>query len=151
MSYSRIKSEPISGSSIKWEDDDKKSTKKQKIRVHLKDTCFFCGRNMSSAKQTINHNIRIHGYLLPTRKQGYKKPDSKKYEYVREKNGKWDVEELACPSCWFHCPENDLEILYQHTRQEHKIIKVEGTKGLKSSGDEEEEPTSASVRARRSV
>jgi Pyruvate/2-oxoacid:ferredoxin oxidoreductase delta subunit len=137
----KIKSEPNS-SKMEGKKDQ------QKIRVHLKDACFFCGRNMSSAKQTINHNIRIHGYKLPTRKQGSKRPESKLFEFVREKNGNWDSEELACPSCWFHCPENDLDVLYQHTLQEHEIVKVEGAKSSDTQGGYEY-AASASVRARR--
>lgn len=44
--------------------------KLEKLRAYLEHTCFICGNIMSSAKQTINHVERIHGYDVPTRDVG---------------------------------------------------------------------------------
>jgi Pyruvate/2-oxoacid:ferredoxin oxidoreductase delta subunit len=103
-------------------------TKFDKPRVHLLDTCYICGNNFSKAVVVIDHVRRIHGYDLPRRRQGYKRPQNKNAEYVRDKNGEWDYQDLACPSCWFHCPEEELRELNQHTRDTHDPIKVDISK-----------------------
>lgn len=102
--------------------------KYDKPRIHLLDTCYICGNNFSKARVVVDHVRRIHGYELPVRRQGYKRPQNKYAEYVRERNGEFDHEEIACPSCWFHCPKENLKALNDHTRETHHPEKVDISK-----------------------
>lgn len=132
MSSSRARTPTATASNNNRESPVPKMTLKEakygKPRVHLLDTCYICGNNFSSARQTIIHVRRIHGYGLPSRRQGHKRPQNKYMAYVRERNGQWDHEEIACPSCWFHCPEENLTDLNDHIHQVHVPNKVDPTK-----------------------
>ncbi|KAI7895533.1 uncharacterized protein EV154DRAFT_398546, partial [Mucor mucedo] len=86
--------------------------------IYLQHTCYICGNAMSGGTQTINHIKAVHGYEIPSRAVGYKRPQDNDQEYVRDMSNA-DVLHYACPSCWFHCPEDDLEALNEHTRDEH--------------------------------
>lgn len=96
--------------------------------IYLQYTCYICGNAMSSAKQTINHIKNIHGYEVPSRAVGRRRPQDNDYEYIRDKISERDALHYACSSCWFHCPEDNLEVLNKHTNDEHNPLKVDITK-----------------------
>lgn len=102
--------------------------KLEKPRVYLQHACFICGNLMSNAKPTINHIDTIHGFNVPTRAIGRKRPQDNEFEYIRNMQMEHDVIHYACPSCWFHCPDDELEALNKHTREEHDPIQVDISK-----------------------
>lgn len=117
-----------SNTKMKASTGTRSDNKMEKPRLYLEHTCYICGNIMSSAKQTINHVDRIHGYELPSREVGRKRPQDNEFEYLRDKMAEKDMSHYACPSCWFHCSEDDLEVLNRHTRDEHNPLKVDMTK-----------------------
>lgn len=115
-----------------------KSVKKknlEKISVYLEYACFVCGSILGSAKSSINHAKIIHGYVIPARPVGSRRPRNSKFEYVADQSGPWTIEEYACPSCWFHSPADDLEALNEHIREEHDPVKVEN-KNMDTANEE---------------
>lgn len=108
-------------------------TKVRKSRVYLEYPCYICGNILSGAKSAINHANRIHGFDIPTRMIGRKRPQDDNYEFTRDRNAEVDEMHYSCSSCWFHCPEDDgggegIRVLNEHVRAEHDPIKVDITK-----------------------
>ncbi|KAL0582166.1 hypothetical protein ABG067_008066, partial [Albugo candida] len=105
-------------------------TKIPKTRVFLEYPCYICGDMLSRAKNAIDHANRIHGFDIPSRLQGRKRPQDDFYEYIRDRNAEVDEMHYSCASCWFHCPEdeNGIQTLNAHVRQEHDPIKVDESK-----------------------
>ncbi|GAN01078.1 hypothetical protein MAM1_0004c00509 [Mucor ambiguus] len=83
--------------------------------------CYICGNILSKARQAISHVEVIHGYKLPVRQVGHKRPQDPHYEYNNdpETDDDYDVSHYACASCWFHCPEAGLKELSDHVNEAH--------------------------------
>ncbi|CEP08427.1 hypothetical protein [Parasitella parasitica] len=92
--------------------------------------CYICGNILHSAKQTINHVQAVHGYKLPVRAVGHRRPPDLQYEYQNNPRSTddYDVSHYACPSCWFHCPEAGLKELSDHINQVHHPENVDPSK-----------------------
>lgn len=109
-----------SQSSVKSTASQKRPIDLNKIDVYLEYPCFICGLVLGSARRSIEHVRKIHNYEIPFRpKDQVKRPRHHRFFYVREKNGKFTITENACPSCWFHCPLQELEVLNEHVRDSH--------------------------------
>ncbi|KAI7894550.1 uncharacterized protein EV154DRAFT_599898 [Mucor mucedo] len=93
--------------------------------ILLRHACYICGGLMSNAGPTLNHLYSIHGYDLPSRERSRRRPQEPAYEYVRDPQMGYDEVHLACPSCWFHCPDGDLDALCKHTQDEHDPVEVD--------------------------
>ncbi|KAK4516462.1 A_deaminase domain-containing protein [Mucor velutinosus] len=92
--------------------------------------CYICGNILSKARQAINHVEVIHGYKLPVRQVGHKRPQDPHYEYNNDPDtvDDYDVSHYACASCWFHCPEAGLKELSDHVNQVHHPENVDPEK-----------------------
>lgn len=95
-----------------------------KILVYLEYACFVCGNILGNATTCINHVKRLHGYIIPPRPAGEKRPRHILFDYVDDQSDPLTIVEYACPCCWFHSPPDDLEALNEHIRKEHEPIKV---------------------------
>lgn len=125
MTQSRSNSQ----SSVKSSTSQKKLLDLNKIQVYLEYTCFVCGIVLGSPKSSIDHAKKIHGYIIQPRPENQKKrPRHHRFAYVKEKGGLYTIVENACPSCWFHSPEGDLEALNEHVREEHNPVKINDQK-----------------------
>ena len=97
--------------------------KKQSTKEVLTFTypCYICGNILSKARQVINHVDAIHGYKLPVRSVGHKRPQDPHYEYNNDPqtDDDYDISHYACASCWFHCPEAGLKELSDHVNEVH--------------------------------
>ena len=110
-----------------------------KIEVYIEYACFICGIVLSSPKTCLDHVRKIHGYELPPRPvEEKKRPRHHRFKYVRDKSGPYTIVEYACPSCWFHSPETDLEALNEHIREEHPLTKLKNGVRRKSVSFKEE-------------
>ncbi|KAL9540535.1 hypothetical protein MBANPS3_009626 [Mucor bainieri] len=88
----------------------------------------------------INHVESIHGYKLPSRQVGHKRPQDPHYEYNNnpESDDDYDTSHYACSSCWFHCPEAGLKELSDHVNRVHRPKNVNPEKndnGLIKGGE----------------
>jgi hypothetical protein len=129
--------------------------------VKFEYPCFICSYIMSKPKVVIDHVRRIHGYEIPTRHVGYKRPPNSEYDYQNDPKGDFDVLHYSCASCWFHCPETGIEEIHEHVETTHKPKNVDPSKNsgeyvradvmetdeLVSSG-QEEEVTAATTKKR---
>ncbi|KAG2229488.1 hypothetical protein INT48_003850 [Thamnidium elegans] len=100
--------------------------------VILDHGCYICGRVFSSAAATRTHIKNVHGYDIPGRFNGVKRPLNKNYNYsTRIETDEYDEAHYACPSCWFHCPMDELAVFHDHTIKQHSpgcIITGSGNK-----------------------
>ncbi|EPB92089.1 hypothetical protein HMPREF1544_01153 [Mucor circinelloides 1006PhL] len=92
--------------------------------------CYICGNILVKARQVINHLEAIHGYKLPVRAVGHKRPQDPQYDYNNDPQSKddYDVSHYACASCWFHCPEAGLKELSDHVNATHHPENVDPVK-----------------------
>ncbi|KAI8639266.1 hypothetical protein BD408DRAFT_421673 [Parasitella parasitica] len=92
--------------------------------------CYICGNILYKAKQAINHIQAVHGYKLPVRAVGHKRPKDLQYEYENSpvSSDDYDVSHYACSSCWFHCPEAGLKELSDHVNQVHHPENIDPSK-----------------------
>ncbi|KAI8385746.1 hypothetical protein BD560DRAFT_384212 [Blakeslea trispora] len=107
-------------------------TKEFKEAVTLDYACYICKSILSKPAQVIQHVESVHGYRLPRRHVGHKRPLDPNYHFV----GKNDLEEAqishyACSSCWFHCPETGIAELADHVIMEHNPQAVTPSKPSK--------------------
>lgn len=124
-----ISASDTSADSSKGKEKATPTTKQNKI--FLKHACYICGNTYSGAQQTIRHIKDVHGYDIPSRAIGANRSASREYEYVKTKEEEGGEDDqvvpdthYACPSCWFHCPEDDLEVLDTHINDEHDPVYV---------------------------
>lgn len=117
---SRSRSNSESSTKTRASTGSRTNNKLKKERMYVENTCYICGNILSGASQTLGHIERMHGYSLPSREVGRRRPQDRNYEYVRDKNMEYDIAHYGCPSCWFHCSEDDLDALNKHTRDEHE-------------------------------
>jgi hypothetical protein len=103
-------------------------TKEYKELIAFEYPCYICGNILSRAKQAIDHVRRLHGYSLPTRSVGRRRPPDPQYEYQNDINGEYDLIHYSCPSCWYHCPESGLGDLAYHINIVHHPINVDPSK-----------------------
>jgi hypothetical protein len=104
-------------------------TKEYKELIAFEYPCYICGNILSRAKQAIDHVRRIHGYNLPTRSVGRRRPPDPQYEYQNDiQNGEYDVIHYSCPSCWYHCPEAGLAELSEHINDTHHPVNLDPSK-----------------------
>ncbi|KAL9544382.1 hypothetical protein MBANPS3_007648 [Mucor bainieri] len=99
-------------------------TKEYKQKITFEYPCYICGHVLSRARITINHLQNIHGYSLPSRAVGRRRPADP--NYIAE----FEAYHCACPSCWYHCPcdEEALVSLANHVHEVHKPTIVDATK-----------------------
>lgn len=90
--------------------------------------CYICGYIFSRAKIVLNHIHNLHGYELPTRSVGHRRPPDPRYIYQYDPTGDYDERHYACASCWFHCPNDTLEEIADHVVTVHKPKNVDPTK-----------------------
>ncbi|KAG2199901.1 hypothetical protein INT46_008040 [Mucor plumbeus] len=92
--------------------------------------CYICGNILGKGRQVINHIEAIHGYKLPARSVGHKRPPDTLYEYKNDPSSReeYDLSHYACSSCWFHCPEAGLKELSDHINATHHPENVDSTK-----------------------
>lgn len=104
-----------------------RSTKKRnlaKVPVYIEYACFICGNILGNATACINHIKKLHGYEILPRTSGTRRPRHNEFDYIDDQSDPYAIVEYACPSCWFHSPEHDLESLNEHIREEHAPVKV---------------------------
>ncbi|GAA5805926.1 hypothetical protein HPULCUR_011452 [Helicostylum pulchrum] len=96
--------------------------------VILDHGCYVYGRVFSSAAAARGHIKSMHGYDIPGRFVGIKRPPHNNYNYsTRTDTDEYDEAHYACPSCWFHCAKDQLAELHDHTVQQHnpRLINLE--------------------------
>ncbi|CEP09194.1 hypothetical protein [Parasitella parasitica] len=108
-------------------------TKEYKKKIAFEYPCYICGTVLSKARQVLNHVNSTHGYDLPARPVGRRRPEDPKYTYVNNPQNRQDFEDshFSCSSCWFHCPANDkkgLVHLAQHINKTHRPVNVDSSK-----------------------
>ncbi|KAI8079385.1 hypothetical protein BDF21DRAFT_463457 [Thamnidium elegans] len=106
-----------------------------KYLIALDHGCYICGHVYSSAATARNHIRNIHGYNILSRINGINRPLDRNYNYVMRKDtDKYDEAHYACPSCWFHCPMDELAVFHDHTIKQHRpgriIIESENEYGM---------------------
>ncbi|KAI8987860.1 hypothetical protein BDF20DRAFT_910407 [Mycotypha africana] len=82
--------------------------------------CYLCdgdGPTYQKAARLIMHIRDQHGFLLPSRHTGVRRPANRHYNYQTDMKIKWDEQQNACPSCWYHT--DALEELSLHISKEH--------------------------------
>lgn len=108
------------------------SKKKQSNKEVLTFTypCYICGNILGKGRQVINHVEAIHGYRLPIRSVGHRRPQDTLYEYNNNPSSseEYDISHYACSSCWFHCPEAGLKELSDHVNATHHPENVDPIK-----------------------
>ncbi|KAI8079386.1 hypothetical protein BDF21DRAFT_463458 [Thamnidium elegans] len=118
MSYDR----PVSRSGMKPEGDAVDTIRDHtgKDLIALDYGCYICGRIYSTPATARKHVRNIHGYNIPGRTNCLTRPMAVNHYYVSRKDANYyDVIHYACPSCWFHCPLDELDLLLDHTIIEH--------------------------------
>ncbi|KAI8359967.1 hypothetical protein BD560DRAFT_426087 [Blakeslea trispora] len=105
------------------------TTKKKEV-VKFIYACSICGDSFRSAVQSIDHYMRIHGYSVPRRSVGRRRPAHPDYDYQNKPDGECDCEHYACGSCWFHTPadKKGLAVLRNHFFEAHHPKKVDSSK-----------------------
>ncbi|GAA5807216.1 hypothetical protein MFLAVUS_000571 [Mucor flavus] len=104
---------------------DKIEEKVGKDLVALNHGCYICGNVYSSAAYVLDHVYNTHGIDLPARRPNIRRPQDRQYDYVMGKDAvEYDEEHYACPSCWFHCPMDELEVFHAHTVEEHDPVRI---------------------------
>lgn len=90
--------------------DDIKSMK----TLYLVYPCYLCSDSpgYTRAARCIIHIRDHHGYVFPSRATGYRRPKNREYMYEPDFNKKWDEQQFACTSCWYHT--NDMKLLATH-------------------------------------
>lgn len=109
-----------------------------KERVCLAHGCYICGNILSNASSTRNHIARIHGMHIPPREPSVRRPQDKDYAFVSQ-GEEYDSDHYACPSCWYHCPQTNLDSLNKHTLLEHDPQSIKDLEDKQEYGDDEEE------------
>ncbi|KAI8069750.1 uncharacterized protein B0P05DRAFT_573388 [Gilbertella persicaria] len=120
-------------------------TNRNKEVVQFIYGCYICDHIFRDAKRLIDHVQRIHGYVLPTRSVGRRRPAHPDYEYQNDPNGEHDCEHYSCPSCWFHTPANreGLDDLAEHVKEAHHPTNISQDNEEENEESEEEEETTA--------
>lgn len=99
-----------------------------KAVVNFEYPCYLCSYIMSKPKVVIDHVRRIHGYEIPTRQVGHRRPPDAEFDYQNDPKGDYDLQHYSCASCWFHCPETGIEELKNHYLITHKPKNVDPSK-----------------------
>lgn len=107
----------------------KHDDKDTKTIVSFEYPCYICGLIMSKPKVVIDHVRKLHGFEIPTRQVGHKRPPETDFDFQNDPKGEYDVQHYSCASCWFHCPESGLAELAEHYNGEHNPKNVGPTKG----------------------
>ncbi|KAI8640217.1 hypothetical protein BD408DRAFT_404299 [Parasitella parasitica] len=108
-------------------------TKEYKKPIAFEYPCYICGTVLSKARQVLNHIKSVHGYDLPARAVGRRRPEDPKYIYVNNPQSRQEFEDFhfSCSSCWFHWPTNDaagLVHLARHISKAHDPVNVDPSK-----------------------
>ncbi|KAG1119289.1 hypothetical protein G6F42_013008 [Rhizopus arrhizus] len=107
-----------------------KSTSKTLFLVY---PCHICEDppGYQKASKCITHIREHHGYVFPSRAVGIKRPINKDYVYETDIKKKWDEQQYACPSCWYHT--DSMELLSEHLNGHDPGVTIprrkSGTKG----------------------
>ncbi|KAI8337814.1 hypothetical protein EDC96DRAFT_523419 [Choanephora cucurbitarum] len=115
-------------------------TKEYKETVKLDYACYICKSILSKPAQVIQHVERIHGYRLPRRHVGHRRPADPNYHFVSEGDmEEAEISHYACASCWFHCPETGIAELADHVMKEHAPQYVNGVKPRRNVKQQEKD------------
>jgi hypothetical protein len=107
-------------------------SKEYKQVIAFEYPCYICGNVLSKARQALNHIEIIHGFKLPARSVGHRRPENPNFVYNSNPRSRKDFEvyHYSCTSCWFHCVADDggLTQLADHVNEAHKPNNVDHTK-----------------------
>lgn len=104
---------------------DKVDEKVGKDLIALNHGCYICGNVYSSAAYVLDHVYGTHGIDLPARRPSVRRPQDRQFDYVMGKDAtEYDEEHYSCPSCWFHCPMDELKVFHAHTVEEHDPVRI---------------------------
>ncbi|GAA5806257.1 hypothetical protein HPULCUR_011788 [Helicostylum pulchrum] len=91
-----------------------------KVLIALHHGCYICGQFYRTPSTALNHVRTVHGRDIPGRGRGKARPIKKCYQYVmRMDTDDFDEAHYSRPSCWFHCPLNEIVLFQDHTIKEH--------------------------------
>lgn len=111
-----------------------------KKKVTLTYGCYICGTTRSTARSTIKHMRRIHGYTIPIEKHDCDLSQDEECIFVSDKEQETDATyHYACPSCPYHCIYDDLESLFAHTVKKHFPRRVEEDALIKDGEEEDDD------------
>lgn len=107
-------------------------SKEYKQVIAFEYPCYICGNVLSKARQALNHIENTHGFKLPARSVGHRRPENPNFVYNNNPKSRKDFEiyHYSCTSCWFHCvaDDNGLIQLADHVNEAHKPNNVDPTK-----------------------
>ncbi|KAI8967314.1 hypothetical protein BDF20DRAFT_901784 [Mycotypha africana] len=109
-------------------------TKEFKEVISFSYPCYICGQVLSKAKVCIDHIKRLHGYELPVRAVGHKRPIEPDYDFQNDPTGPYDSQHYACSSCWFHCEQGEfgreggLRDIARHVEESHQPTNIDESK-----------------------
>ncbi|KAI9469001.1 MAG: hypothetical protein EXX96DRAFT_452264, partial [Benjaminiella poitrasii] len=103
---------------------------KKKV-LNLVYPCYICCSSHNNneyvaygvAARAINHVREAHGYYLPSRRRGIRRPKNDRYDYQSNMKMHWDEQHYACTSCWYHA--DSLDRFIEHVKTRHTPSKYE--------------------------
>ena len=123
------------------------SPRGDKIVICVEHSCYICAKTLSSASAVINHVDKIHGYRIPSRAVGSRRPAKDGYEVIQKKDAAGrsvDEYHYSCVSCWYHCPKDEEGVLdmNHHYKEEHHPVKID----ISNNNEDTPSPRSPSVK-----
>lgn len=110
------------------------STKpKQAQAIAFQYPCYLCKEVFSTAVDVKSHIICVHHYYFPelVSDTGDIRPAEDNVEFKELPCSEEDAKDLvfhsACPSCWYHCPAQDVLELEVHIIEVHGPISNDTT------------------------
>ncbi|KAK4520979.1 uncharacterized protein ATC70_006863 [Mucor velutinosus] len=103
---------------------------KQAQAIAFQYPCYICKEIFSTAVDVKSHVICVHYYSLPelASDAGQTRPAEDNLEFKEFPQSKEDAKDLvfhsACPSCWYHCPTQDVIELEIHVIDVHNPISI---------------------------
>lgn len=107
-------------------------SKEYKQVIAFEYPCYICGNVLIKARQALNHIENTHGFRLPARSVGHRRPENPNFVYNSNPRSRKDFEvyHYSCTSCWFQCvaDDNGLTQLTDHVNEAHEPNNVDPTK-----------------------
>ncbi|GAN03837.1 hypothetical protein MAM1_0049c03292 [Mucor ambiguus] len=116
---------------------------KQVQAIALQYPCYVCKEIFSTAVDVKSHVICAHHYCLPelASEASKTRPAEDHFEFKElpclEENAKSLMIHFACPSCWYHCPAQDV------LEYEVHIIEVHNPSSIDTTQEQPGEPSTA--------
>lgn len=86
--------------------------------IFIENRCHKCHKVLVKPPTLISHLKTQHQIIMFPRPTGSGRPQNKAYSINQRKTDGCEIH-VGCPSCWFHCPESDMEGYIRHIEEAH--------------------------------